>query len=334
MKNNFWILFSLLLFFCSVTAFADNDTLSVLKLTEAQQLCLDVVSKVEVPKVDYLPPAPPSYWSNGILTQIGLSQVSLTNWAEGGSPTMSLNAYIDANANYAKGKMIWENRLTASYGFIQTFDKDKSVAQQFKKSDDKIQLSSKWGYSVYDRLYFSLLFTFRTQLTQSYDNTVSDPVLLSNFMSPGYISVGTGIDYKPLKFLSLYISPLTGNFVVVSVPGLREKYGNKYDQAVRSELGAQIKMDIKFVIKSFKFGTQLVLFSDYLHNPQNIQVHWDVDASFAVRKFLVIALRTNLIYDDNIIITDSKGNKGPRVQFKELLSLNFSYTFGKYQKAK
>ena len=122
-------------------------------LSDAQQMCLDIVSSIDESSIDTASAVPdkPKYWKNGILTQIALSQVSLTNWAEGGTANVSLNALIDAHANYSKNNMIFENRLKLSYGFIQSFDNDMPYAEQFKKSDDKIQLDSKWGYKMVDR---------------------------------------------------------------------------------------------------------------------------------------------------------------------------------------
>ncbi len=298
-----------------------------------QQMCVDIVSAIDKASIDTTAaPEKPKYWTNGILTQIGFSQVSLTNWAEGGDPTISLNGLLDANANYAKDKMIWENRLKISYGFTQTFKTGESWKDNFNKSDDKVQLDSKWGWMLVDKLYFSALFNFRTQLTSTTDRSGEMPVLKSSFMAPGYVSLGIGINYKPWNFLSINVSPLTGNMVVVTHEGLRETYGNKIDQAVRMELGAQLKFDLKYAYKTLKLGSTLTLFSDYLNNPQNIQVYWDVDASVALAKFLSITLRTSLIYDDNIKIADASGHLAPRVQFKEVLSLGVSFTFGQYVK--
>lgn len=306
-------------------------------LDEAQQVCLDVVSSIDEAAVDTtVKKEPPKYWTNGIMTQIGFSQVSLTNWAEGGSANISLNGLIDANANYAKDKMIFENRLKLSYGFIQSFEKGTPLNQQFSKSDDRIQLDSKWGWMLKDKLYFSALFNFRTQMTPtySYDTSVDPAVrtIQSKFMAPGYVSLGLGVNYKPFNFLSLNLSPATGNIVVVTEPSLRETYGNSIDQAVRAEFGAQLKMDINYAYKIFKITSSLTLFSNYLENPENIQVYWDVDASLALTKILTLTVRTNLIYDKNIQIADADGNLAPRVQFKEIVSLGLTWTFGQYVK--
>lgn len=304
-------------------------------LSDAQQMCLDIVSSIDELAVDTTAAeSKPKYWTNGILTQISLSQVSLTNWAEGGTANVSMNALIDAHANYNKKNMIFENRLKLSYGFVQSFDSEMPIKEQFKKSDDKLQLDSKWGYKMVERLYFSALFNFRTQFTPTYDYSADPYDLKSKFMAPGYLSLGLGINYKPFNCLSINVSPLTGNFVVVTEESLREVYGNDLNQAVRSELGAQIKIDFAYSYKTFKIGTNLTLFSDYLNNPENIKVYWDVDAALALNKFFTLTLRTNLIYDDVIKITDPKtGIAAPRIQFKEIVGFGFTYTFGQYVKA-
>lgn len=306
-------------------------------LEETQKVCLDVVSSIDEAAVDTAEKkAPPKYWTNGIMTQAGFSQVSLTNWAEGGSANISLNALIDANANYSKDKMIFENRLKLSYGFIQSFDKSKPLNEQFSKSDDRIQLDSKWGWMLMGKLYFSALLNFRSQITPTYSyDTSTDPAtrtLQSRFMAPGYFSLGVGVNYRPFNFLSFNLSPATGNIVVVTEPSLRETYGNAAGQAVRAEFGAQLKMDLNYVYKMFKIGTSLSLFSNYLDHPENIQVYWDVDASLALTKILTLTVRTNLIYDDNIKIADADGNLAPRVQFKEIVSLGLTWKIGQYVK--
>jgi len=306
-------------------------------LAPAQKVCFDIVSSIDEAAVDTASKEEPKYWTNGVLTQVGFSQVSLTNWAEGGSANISLNGLIDANANYAKDKMIFENRLKISYGFVQSFDKSTPLNQQFSKSDDRIQLDSKWGWMLLDKLYFSALLNFRTQMSPTYEYVTDDVGMVtrntqSNFMAPGYLSLGIGVNYRPFNFLSLNISPATGNLVVVTDELLRETYGNEPDQAVRAEFGAQIKMDINYTYKIFKISSALTLFSNYLYRPDNIQVYWDVDASLALTKVLTLTARTNLIYDKNILIEDDLGVAAPRVQFKEIVSLGLTWTFGQYIK--
>ena len=83
----------------------------------------------------------------------------------------------------------------------------------------------------------------------------------------------------------------------------------------------------KEVVKNITLGTKLELFSDYLNEPQNIDVNWQVLIGLKVNDWLNVDLQTTLLYDNDIMIEDSDGNIGPRVQFRELLMLSVGYTF-------
>ena len=267
-------------------------------------------------------------WKVGAMNSLNFSQMALSNWAAGGQGSVALNAYTDWSANMSKGKHRWDNRFQAAYGFIQPF------GEQYKKSDDKLILDSKWGYQAYDKLFFSAAFNFRSQMTTGFDYpSNADPVEVSKFMSPAYFTLGLGLDYKPYDFISINFAPLTGKLIVVSEPGLRLKYGNAEDQKIRAELGAQLKIDIKKeVFKNVTIATDLTLFSNYVKDPQNIKVQWNLLIDMKVNKFLSANLRTNIIYDDTVLITDSNGATGPRLQIKEVLGVGLTYSFGSAKK--
>lgn len=307
-----------------------DEVIIVSGLDREQELCRIIGSKFGIPVVNYEPVTPPKFWKKGTLTQLGFSQVSLTNWAAGGSGSVALNAYINAHMNYAKGNLFWENRGQFTYGFVQSFE------DGYRKSSDKIVLDSKFGYKAFDNFYFSAVFNFTSQFSPGFsyasDGTAT---MVSKFFAPAYFTLGLGIDYKPGKgnVFSLNMAPLTGSAVVVTDSLLRAKYGNEPDEAVRFELGAQVKANFNYeIFKNCKISSVLTLFSDYLNNPQNIQIKWDFQADFKINKYLSSSLRTNLVYDDNVLIANSAGHAVPRVQFQEIFSLSFSYTFGEFVK--
>ena len=93
-----------------------------------------------------------------------------------------------------------------------------------------------------------------------------------------------------------------------------------------------MKLDSKISINDvFDYQTQLVLFSDYLNKPQNMRVNWDNSINWKIAKYFSIAFKTFLIYDNDILIVKEDDiDKYPagrqRVQFKEYLTFNFTYT--------
>ena len=307
-----------------------EDIVVVSGLNKEQELCRVIGSGFAVPVVNYEPVTPPKFWKKGTLTELGFSQVSLSNWAAGGSGSVALNAYINAHINYAKGNLFWENRGQFTYGFVQSFE------DGYRKSSDKIVLDSKFGYRAIDKFYFSAVFNFTSQFSPGF-TYASDgaATMVSKMFAPAYLTLGLGIDYKPGKgeVFSLNIAPLTGSAVIVTDPNLRTKYGNAEDEDISFELGAQLKANLAFLLfKNCKITSVLTLFSDYLNNPQNVQIKWDFRTDFKINRFLSSSLKTNLIYDDNILIANKNGVMAPRVQFQEMFSLSFSYTFGEFVK--
>jgi hypothetical protein len=76
--------------------------------------------------------------------------------------------------------------------------------------------------------------------------------------------------------------------------------------------------------------SSLVLFTPYTNKKQpfgNFDVDWDFSISYQFLKVLNVSLMTSLKYYDQVMITDKKGNVGPRVQFKEVLGLGIGYSF-------
>ena len=294
------------------------------------------------------------FWNNFILNQINFGQLSLWNWAAGGYNNYTLAASIDANANYAKNKMIWTNRLQLDYGFL--YSADKPILQ---KTKDRIYFESKWGYETpVQHLSYSAFFDFKTQFNDNWkygtpknaeghepstQDWLDARTLMSDLMSPAYINFGLGLLWTPKPWLSVNFSPLAADFVIVQNPLLRNTYGmelreeglDKSDgnnfKPFRFGLGAQLKADAKWIINdNFSYTTQLVLFSDYLHKPQNLRVNWDNKVFWKLAKYFAFTLSTNLIYDENVKVKAlSDGTKVPAVQFKEFLEFGFTYTIAK-----
>ncbi|MGN1211163.1 MAG: DUF3078 domain-containing protein [Candidatus Cryptobacteroides sp.] len=343
-----------------VTAFS----LQAQNLTDAQKIAADAAAAISnAPKQDASLAQKPKYWKNSLTTKIDFGQTSLTNWAAGGYNSYSLKAYVDANANYAKDDMVWTNRLQLDYGFL--YSADKPVLQ---KSDDRIYLESKWGYKAVEKLYLSAQYNFKSQFSTTYEypvpktdangNAFADGVepgredwknarvLKSGFLSPAYTNLALGLDYNPLKWLSINFAPLTGGFVIVTMPEIRSAYGMKVKKgredlaeltgedyrSAKFEFGAQLKIDVKVNVNdNFKYTSQILLFSDYLDTPQNIRVNWDNRVEWKLAKYFSLMFTTNLIYDDKVMITSEKDidkfpNGRQRIQFKESLSFGFVYT--------
>ena len=273
-------------------------------------------------------------WKYSGLTSLNLSQLSLTNWAAGGDNSISGNVLVKLSADFDDGTKNWDNDLILGFGLI------RQGSDLTRKSDDQIDLSSKFGYKAGEgNWFYSALLGFKTQFYQGYDKPgEEDREKISNFMAPGYLNFSLGMDYKPNKKFSALLAPLAGKFTFVMDEDLSNKEGGAFGldqgESVRAELGAYIKLTYKNeILKNVILDTKLDLFSNYLENPQYVDVNWDMLLTFKVNEFLSASLLTQLIYDYDIQFGIDENGDGEddsfesRVQFKELFGLGLTYTF-------
>ena len=262
-------------------------------------------------------------WTLGAKSSLTFSQVSLTNWAAGGENSLGGNAFLNLSANLIKGKTTWDNYLDMAYGMIQ--QGTKSV----RKSDDKIDLGSKWGHNVlHKNLFLSANLNFKTQFDNGYKYYENDSaVLISKFMAPGYLMLGLGMDYKPYPYLSISLLPLTGRLVIVNDTTLSTTYGLDPGEKIKPEFGAALKVVFeKDLSTNISLKSKLELFSNYLENPQNIDVNWEALLILKATKYISTYIGFQTIYDHDIQIMDKNGNKGPRTQFKQTFGVGFNYS--------
>src|SRR4051812_29436730 len=83
------------------------------------------------------------YWKRSATTTLNFSQVSLTNWVGGGQSSVSFTGLINGFANYEKKKFSWTNSMDLGYGLVKI-----GTHSTFRKSDDKIILTTKAGHSL------------------------------------------------------------------------------------------------------------------------------------------------------------------------------------------
>ena len=82
----------------------------------------------------------------------------------------------------------------------------------------------------------------------------------------------------------------------------------------------------KDVMKNVNLQTKLDLFSNYLKNPQYVDINWTTMIGLKVNQYITATIGTHLIYDHDIDIAIDKNKDGinesvgPRTQFKQYLN--------------
>ena len=244
--------------------------------------------------------------TKGIVTLL-FNQSSFNNWIAGGEDSFSGTLGINYDFNYKKDDITWDNKILASYGLLQT-----KTADFAKKTDDRLEFNSIVGKRAFGEWYYSYFLNFRTQFTKGYIygqdvNGKEIRTESTKFLSPGYLTTGPGIYWTKDANLKINFAPLTSKFTFVDnaytsgigyVDG--DYFGVDANNSMRYELGFYASVYYKLAIMTnVTAENTLNLYSNYLEDPQNVDMDYSLNIIMKVNKFLSANFSFQAIYDDN-----------------------------------
>jgi len=264
-------------------------------------------------------------WKQGGLYNFNLSQSSLSNWAAGGDNfNMAIGSYFNYYLLFKKPYQNWDNNLDVNLGFIQ------STSLGGRKNDDRFDLLSKYGYQIdtSGMWFVSGLFNFRSQLLHGYSFSGTNKTLTSSFLSPAYIILSAGLDFKPSNRFSIFFSPLTSRTTLVLNTALSNlgKYGVTPGSKISRETGTFITINYSDnIATNVLYRGRADIFSNYNDKPENLNLYMTNYFSFKINKYFSATYNLDLIYDDKIRIF-GPNKTSPGLQLKSIIGIGYQKT--------
>lgn len=280
----------------------------------------------------------PNGWTRAGEISLLFNQAAFNHeWKGGGSSNYSGNINLSYDFNYKHDELVWNNRLLGQYGI--TKNKDDKYA---RKTNDRLELNSILGRQMKEtNWYYSLFLNFKTQFAKGYkfdDDLEPDNkdyrTERTHFLSPANIQFGPGILWKKSDNLYVNISPATAKVILVdkdftrvdtSIPGALEAYdedkyyGVEANKTTRFEFGASLSAYTKFnIMTNISAENILNLYSNYLEDPQNIDIDYTLNVVMKVNKYISTNVTFQAIYDDNAV---------HGFQIREALGIGVTYGF-------
>ena len=252
------------------------------------------------------------------VTGVNMSQTAMTNWSAGGENSVAGNAYLNGSLTHKNGDWLWVTNLVLDYGL------SKTKSQGMRKSTDKIGLSTQLGYAATKVWYYTLMADLNTQFAKGY-NYPDKSHYISNFFAPAYSNVALGMEYRPKSNYSIFLSPASTKMTFVCDDYLSDlgSFGVDPGDHFKIEAGAELP-----VMENVNLITTADFFTPYNKDFGNVDVNWDVLISMKINKVLSATLNMTLKYDNDVkTFTDEGVERGPKVQFKEILGVGLAYNF-------
>jgi len=275
-------------------------------------------------------------WIFNLTNTFNISQQAFGRyWQAGGTNAITLATRLQFKLDYKRSFVSWQSGLNIQYGLTKQGD------NRFIKNQDQVSLDSKFGIEISRNMNATFATDFRTQIHDGF-RIMSDGSrgnLLSGFLAPAYLNTGFGVDYQPREGVSIYFAPLNAKITVVKDSMLRPNYLPPQDQdnSLRLETGSYLKVGYKKDFnEAIALSSTLDLFANYVDDRQ-IDFNTEHTLTCSLTKYIKAIVEVQLLYDEDVQFTilDNEGQpilnnegepvKGPRVQFREGVSLGFIY---------
>ena len=180
-----------------------------------------------------------------------------------------------------------------------------------------------FGYQLHKKWYLSAIGELKTNFWNHYQKNSHE--LSTAFLTPIRFTLGVGVDYKPLKGLSVNIAPATYKMVCAAAANLRSidvtEYGIEEGKDILSELGSSVRVDWKWrPLREIEVEANFYFFTNY----KQVELDLEIDVDFIINKYLSAKLLLHPRYDGTI---ENVTDKRSKIQFKELISVGFAHTF-------
>lgn len=257
-------------------------------------------------------------WKSKGIFSLLLNQSSFSNWQAGGENNISGTVGVNYDLNYAKQDWTWDTKLIASYGLVKT---NNSPFE--KKTDDRFEFNSQVGKKAFGYWSYSFFLNFKTQLTKGFVYGTDEfgkeiRTENTNLLSPGYLTFGPGMAWKKDDNLKFNLAPATSKITIVDSQYTSDRFVQQGDELVftpyvdgeyfgvdrentiRYELGFYASAYYKLAIMTnVTFENILSLYSNYLEDPQNIDLDYQLNVVMKINKYLSTNISFQTIYDDN-----------------------------------
>ena len=240
------------------------------------------------------------------------NQSSFSNWVSGGENTIAGNFNVNYDFNYKKNNLNWDSRIITGYGLSYISDKG------YRKTNDRFEYNSLLGLKTSKYWFFSFLANFRTQYTKGYDYKKEPKVLVSEFLSPAYLTFGPGMLWKKSDKLYVNIAPATARYTFVN-DFFSGQFGVEEGKNTAFSLGFNLSGYYKFgLMQNIEMENILNMYSDYLANVGNVDIDYQTNIHFTVNKNIKMLMTFHAIMDENA---------SSKLQFRQLFGLGLNYNF-------
>lgn len=258
-------------------------------------------------------------WRREALLMAQITQTYVTdNWYQGGSSSFAGLGIAKGQFSYITERFTWEN--TGEWRVGGTTVKGDSL-HKVNTTDDLFRLYTKANLRIVPKFFASFSAEFETRFFPTFKSNSRN--LKSGPFSPLRFTLAAGFDYKPVKNLSVSVSPLSYRLIHVNDTArvTVTDYGLKKGERTRHDIGSLVRVEYLWKpVREVVLETRFYMYTNY----KGVEIDLEVNCDFIINKYLSARVMLHPRYDTSVIM---EGDKHAKIQFRELISLGFAHKF-------
>jgi hypothetical protein len=258
-------------------------------------------------------------WRKEATIMLQITQNYVTdNWYQGGSSSFAGLGIAKGQIGYYTDRFTWENTGEWRVG-ASTVSADS--LHKVNTTDDMLRLYSKANLKIIPKLFASVSLEFETRFLPTYKSNSNE--LKSGPFSPIRYNMGLGMDYKPIKGLSISFSPLSYKMVYImdTTRVTESEYGLSDGQSIQHNVGSSVRVEYLWKpVREVELEAKFYLYTNY----HQVELDLELNCDFIINRFLSARVMLHPRYDSSVIMKDDTHAK---IQFRELISEGFAHKF-------
>ncbi|RCH54735.1 hypothetical protein DJ568_09600 [Mucilaginibacter hurinus] len=259
------------------------------------------------------------HWRKWLTVGINFNQVAFSsNWSAGGVSAIAIGTNIVYKTEYNKSPFIYTAEINFLYG------RSKNKGQSARKTNDRLFIDNKLATKLSKNWYFFGSLTFESQIDKGFQYPdPNPPILISRFLSPGYITESIGFEYKPSKYFDVRLGTGTARQTLVLDTAIYRNqpsnYGVPIGKKIRNDLAFQGVMSFdKDIMQNLHLNWRYTLFVPYGRPLDFVNHRLDLTLLARVNKLINVTINGTALYNKDM---------AAGIQATEGLALGIMYKF-------
>jgi len=250
-------------------------------------------------------------WVPKVVTGLNLSQISLSNWTQGGEDAISWTFLGNGSLSYRTELWHFKNDLKLAYG------RTKLGSANFRTTDNELYLESVISRNIGWPIdpYFSN--TVRTALAAGFNYDTNPPIEIANFFDPGYLTQSLGFIYDKTPGFSTRLGFAVQEIITNEFTFYSDDTSTIKIEKIKVETGIESVTTAEYtVMENILLKSKLRLFSRF-ESFDIWDVRWDNAIAAQVNEYVNVSFVFLPSYEEAQI---------RKTQIKEALQLGITYT--------